>query len=189
MPGSDLNLELPTLADTMADVVAKLVTALEVIEADLEPRITAGELDISTELSLGGAPLTNAAGVRLSGGSSSVVGTIYESDGDFFMVSGEGLVQLTADGGINVAAAGVIGGDYGGANPATVTYSDGDGEYDFKEEPGVWADIGADDIVLHSAAGSVTVSVDDAISTDRALNIKDLPLSLIHISEPTRHRP
>ncbi len=179
MPGTDLGLELPSLSDTLADVVSKTATALEAIAADLEPRITAGELDISTELSLGGAPATNVGGIRLTGGATAVVGSIYEADGDFFLVTDAGVVQLTADGGIKVAAAGIIGGDYGGANPATVTFDDGDHAYDFNDEPGEYADVRCRSVVLHNndSGGVVTISVDPAITTEREISVKTLPAS------------
>lgn len=179
MPGTDLNLDLPTLADTMADVVAKLVIAVETIETDLEPRITAGELDINTELSLGGAPLTNAGGVRLTGGATDVEGSIFEEDGDFFMVTGAGVVRITQDGGINVASAGIIGGDYGSGNPAALNYDDGAGAFDFSEDPSVWADVRVNDVVLNNqtTSGKVTLHVDDAITTARSINVKTLPAS------------
>lgn len=178
MPGSDLNLDLPTLSDTMADVVSKLVTAIETIEADLEPRVTAGELDISTNLSLGGAALTNVGGVRLTGGESTEVGTLYlHSDGEIYVVTSAGEIQLTADGAINIASVGTIGGDFGGANPAAVTYNDVAGEFRFTEDTGVWADLVGDDLILKSDSGSVRVGVDNAITTARTFNFKSLPAS------------
>ncbi len=177
MPGLDLNLDLPTLADTFADIVSKLVVAIDAIETDLAARVTAGELDITTALSMGGAPLINVGGVRLNGGVSTTVGTIYMDGADLHVVTALGDVQLTAGGAIDVAALGTIGGDYGGANPAAVVYDDTSGEYRFTEETSVWADLVADDLVLHGTAGSVRLGVDDALTGAKTVLFKALPAS------------
>ncbi len=177
MPGLDLNLDLPTLADTFADIVSKLVVAIDAIETDLAARVTAGELDITTALSMGGAPLINVGGVRLNGGVSTTVGTIYMDGADLHVVTALGDVQLTAGGAIDVAALGTIGGDYGGVNPAAVIYDDTSGEYRFTQETSVWANLVADDLVLHGTAGSVRLGVADALTGAKTVLFKALPAS------------
>lgn len=175
MPGTDLNLDLPTAADTLADMRAKIVTAIEAIEADLAPRVTAGQLDLTTNVSLGGAALTNVGGVRLVGGESTEVGTLYIGSDELKVVTSEGTVQLTLNGAINIVAAGTIGGDYGGVNPAAVVYNDVAGEFRFTEDTGIWADLVADDLKLNGTLGSVSIGVDAALSGAKTVNFKSLP--------------
>lgn len=178
MPGANLNLDLPTASDNMKTVRDKLVTALQAVEADLAPRIPAGALNITTNLSMGGAALLNVGGVRLSGGQSDEIGTLY-MDEELHAVTPAGNVQITANGGLNIAALGTIGGDYGGANPAAVIFDDASGEYRFYEDesPVDWAVLVANQLRLEGANGSIRLFVDDAIATARSLGIKTLPSS------------
>lgn len=169
MPGNDLGLVLPTLSNTQTEIVSQVVTALEAIETDLAPRITAGQLDIDTELSMNGAPLTNVGGVRLTGGNSSVVGTVY-MDEELHAVTTAGDVQITANGSLNFAVLGAIGGDYGGANPALLSYDDAGGDYVFETDPGVLAGIRVESVELTGAAGTVHMEANSALSGDHVMS-------------------
>lgn len=176
MPGVDLDLDLPSLSDPLSTIVSKLVTAVSTIEDDLADRVTAGELDLDTTVSLNGNPLTNVGGVRLLGGESTVVGTLY-MDEELNIVTTAGVVQLTSNGAINASSIGGIVGDYGGANPAAVTYDDASGEFRFTEAPGTYADIVCDDIKLIGAGGSLRLAVDATLSGAQFLNFKSFPSS------------
>jgi hypothetical protein len=174
MPGSDLDLDLPAQGEAFTSVLAKLKAAITAIQADLEPRIGAGALDIDTEVSMNGAPLTNVGGVRLSGGGSSVVGTLY-MDEELHAVTSAGDVQITSNGTLAITALGVIGGDYGGSNPAEVTYHDSAGEYWFKQDSSTWADVFARDFLLNGTLGTVRLSVDASLAGDHELSFKTFP--------------
>lgn len=174
MPGSDLDLDLPGDGETFVSFAAKVVAALQAIQADLEPRIGAGALDIDSEVSMNGAPLTNVGGVRLQNGQSDVVGTIY-MDEELHAVTSAGDVQITANGTLAITALGVIGGDYGGSNPAEVTFHDSDGSYWFKEDPSTWSDIFVKDIILNGAAGTIRLSVAAGLSGDQEVSFASLP--------------
>ncbi len=182
MPGVDLNLNLPTLADTMATTVAKIVIALDAIETDLAAKVTVGELDITEELSMGGAPLINVGGLQLSGGVSTVPGTLYMAGDELFIETAAGAVQITAAGAIDIAAAGTIGGDYGGANPASVLYNDVAGEYRFFEDTNVWADLAADDVTLKAAAGQVRLTAKSDTASSYTLSMPTaVPVSTLAV--------
>lgn len=166
----------------MADVVSKLVTAISAIEDDLTDKVVPAEININGSLSMNGATLTNTGAVQfVSGNDPTAAGSVYYSAGEFYAIDSTGVVQLTANGALNFAAAGAIVGDYGGVNPAKVTYNDAAGEYRFTEDTGVWADLVADDLVLKSASGSVRFGVTNDITTDRSFFIKSLPASGISI--------
>lgn len=176
MPGTDLGLTLPTLADTMADIVAKTATALAAIEDDLAGKITPSEININAALSMNGSYLTNAGAIQfIPGNRPTAVGSCFFDSGEFFMIDNAGPIQITANGSLNAALLGTIVGDYGGTNGARVTYVDATGEYDFTEDPGVWADLGVDDVVLHGSGGTVRLGVDAALSGTREILIKSLP--------------
>jgi len=178
MPGSDIDIGDLTFTGTFVDWAAAIVAAIEAIVEDIEPRIDSGALDITSALSFGGAPAINVGGVRLVGGVSSVVGTLYmDEDNELHIVTDEADVRLTNAGAIDVAALGTIGGDYGGVNPATVTYVDLSGEYRFLEDTGIWATLVAGDLLLQGDNGTVRIGVDDAISGDKTFNVKSLPAS------------
>ncbi len=177
MPGTPLNLDLPTLSDTFSTIVSKLVTAVSAIEDDLGPRVTSGELNLTSEVNLNGNALVNVGGVRLTGGSSTVEGTLYLEDDELWVMTAAGAVRLTSDGTINVAGAGTIGGDYGGVNPATVVFVDSAGQYVFREDTGVYADLVADDLVLRGDTGLIRFSAHAGLSGTREISVKTLPTS------------
>lgn len=175
MPGVDLNLDLPTLSDTMADIVAKLATALSAIETDLAAQVVPAEINVNSALSLAGNALTNVGSVQMvAGNSPTTPGSLYYTGGEFYMVDATGAVQITSSGSLNVAAVGGFVGDYGGVNPARATYHDISGEFRFTEDTGVWADLVCDDAVLMGSAGSVRLGVDAAITTGRQVIFKSL---------------
>lgn len=178
MPGTTLTIALPEAGDSFRAAVDKLAVAVAQLQADIEPKIDSGALDLRSALGLNGFALFDVGGLRLTGGESSVVGTLYmDGSGDLHVVTGTADVQITQNGAIDVAALGTIGGDYGGANPASVTFNDTSGEYRFLEETGVWATLKAEDLVLVGSAGTVRIGVDSAITGDKEFNIKALPAS------------
>ncbi len=177
MPGIDLNLDLPTLADPLVDVVSKLTTAISTIEDDLADQITSGEIDINATLSANGQALINVGGLQLAGGVSTTTGTLYTDGQDLFYRSAAGTVQITAAGAIDVASLGTIGGDYG-AGTALVTYDLASQEYRFFHDPAnTYADLVADDMVVMTSfgGGSVRIGSDPTITTARSFIFKDLP--------------
>lgn len=175
MLGSPLDLTLPEADDTMADVVAKTAAALANIEDVLEQRVTPASLNINAALPCGGNQITGVGALTLVPAAVPVAsGSVYYSDGEFFLVSPAGTVQVTFEGDLNVGATGTIVGDYGGGNPARVTYDDAAGEYRFTEETNVYADLVADDVVLKSAAGSVRLGVTNDITTARSVLFKEI---------------
>lgn len=175
MPGVDLALDLPSLADSLTEIVTKLTVALSAIQDDLAGDVTPSEMDINTSLSFAGNYATNVGALGLVGGNApSTAGSVYYSDGEFYAIDSTGVVQLTSNGSVNVTGTGGITGDYG-AGSETVSYDNGLQEYSFTSSPGVYADIICDDVVLHSATGSVRLGCDDAITTARLATIKSLP--------------
>lgn len=178
MPGVDLNLDLPSLGDTFASILAKWNVAFSAIEDDLAAKVVPAEISINAALSMGGNYLTNTGAVTfLPGNAPTTAGSLYYKSGEFFVRNSTGELQVTSGVGLNTASVGAIVGDYGGGNPARVSYDDISGEYRFTEDTGVRADVDVDDVILHSASGSVRLGVDNNISTSRQLIYKSLPSS------------
>ncbi len=184
MPGVDLDLDLPSLSDTMAVAIAKIAQALSDIGDDLAAKVITSELDINAALSLNGNALTNAGSVQLlAGNSPSVAGSIfYDTDGEFYAITAAGVVRLTSSGSVDVSASGGIGGDYGqpGVN-AQVVYNNANEEYTFYSDTDVYADIVVDDVVLQGENGSVRLGAGNDIDTQRQFIINGLPDSGVSV--------
>lgn len=182
MPGVNLNLDLPLLSDPMAIIVTKLVTALSVIQDDLTPQVTSGEINVNTSLSCNGNALINVGYATLAPGNiPSTAGSLYYTGGELWFVDATGAVQITENGTLNVGATGTIVGDYGGANPARVTYTTADAFYTFTVSTGVYAKLKAAAIDLVGSLGSVTLSVGTGVTSNRAMVLDALPTSGISL--------
>jgi hypothetical protein len=181
MIGTDLNLVLPSLSESMATNISRIATALSQIEDSIAQKATPAALDINAPLDMQGNALTNTTSVQLLPGNvPSTAGSIYYYNGEFYLIDGTGTIQLTANGALNAASVGGIGGDYGGVNPAAVVFDDASGEYRFTEDnTPTWADLKAQDVILmqNGGTGYVRLGVDAAITAGRTFYFKSLPSS------------
>lgn len=176
MPGVYLNLDLPSLSDSLATIVSKLVTAISAIQTDLANKVVPSEIYMNQALAMNGASVLNVGSLELvAGNPPSTPGSVYYSAGEFYAVDAAGAFRISNNGALDVATAGTIGGDYGGTNPASVTYNDISGEYRFYQDVGVWANLSAGDVILNGTNGSVKLGVDDAINSARQVIFKSLP--------------
>ncbi len=176
MIGSDLNLDLPTLGESIATLVSKTAAALSAIEVSIADKATPAALNINAPLDMAGNAITEVTSVQFAAGNlPSVAGSIYYSEGDWYVIDSVGTIKLTDNGALNAAGVAGIAGDYGGVNPAAVSYDDASGEYRFTEAPGTYADLVAHDVVLNGSAGTVRITVNAAIATARVIDVKSLP--------------
>jgi hypothetical protein len=175
LDGNPIVLSLPQLSDTMANVVSKTATALSTLATGLTPKVTPSQLDVNSALSMAGNALTNVGSVQLAAGNvPTVAGSFYYSAGEFYLVDSAGAVQVTSNGVLNVAGQVGIVGDYGGSNPARVTYVDSSGQFIFTEDTSVYADLVADDLILEGTNGSVTFGVDSGLTGGKSILVKSL---------------
>lgn len=159
MIGTNPNLDLPTLSDTMSTIVSKIVTALSALGTSITDRATPAALNITSNLSIGGNHLTNVGGLILASGNAPVAaGSIYYDSGNFYAKDATGVIQLTSAGAINLSAIGAIGGDYG-TGPETFNYDLPSQEYRAKASSTLWADVVLDDLVLMEPGASPSESV------------------------------
>lgn len=184
MIGTYLNLDLPLLSDTMSTMVAKTATALGQLRDSIADKASPAGLTIVSDLSFGGNRATNLGGaVFTSGNNPTAAGSMYYSGGEFYLVDATGVIQVTSLGQLKASSFGGIGGDYGGSNPALVSYNTAAGEYRFYVNPGtpVWAGIATKYVLLEGTNGTVKVGVDNAITGNKTANFKSLPASGVSV--------
>lgn len=174
MPGSYLNLDLPTGSDPMVTIVAKLVAALSAIQDDLTPDVTPSQININAALNMNGAALINTGSVQfVTGNVPTLPGSVYYNNGEIYVIDATGPVRLTLNGALDAASIGGIGGL--GGTTAAETYDLASTQFRFTSATGVWADLVARHLILEGVSGSVQFGVDSAIATSRQINIKSLP--------------
>jgi hypothetical protein len=160
--------------------MAKIAEDLQIIETDLEAKVVAAEIDINGDLDFNGWQAVGVSALVLDpvpDPDDFGAGSAIYSQNEWYLVTAAGAVRVTLDGQLDAASLGGIGGDYGSPNPAAVTYVDTDGIYIFTEEPGVYADIEVDDVVLRGASGLVRLACDAAVDTGPTLSINEPPAS------------
>lgn len=144
MPGQTLNIPYPSIGEPIATALAKLIAALQTIQADVEPKVLGSEIQWLADFSASGRALTDLSKIQLDDIASAVgleTGTVFFQGGELCVQTGAGVVQVTLNGTINAAAIGGIAGDYGGGNPARVTYTDATGTYTFTDDTNDWSDL------------------------------------------------
>lgn len=177
MPGVDLNLPIPSIADTQTIVITKIAQALTLIEDDLTPQILPSEININSALDFGGNTALNVGYATFGGGapSSTIPGAIYYNNGEWFLVDSIGAVQVTANGTLNLSVNGGIGGDYSAVS-ALVSYDNASSRYRFFGSGGLTlVDLDARNVTLNSTTRTVTLGVDAALSANKVVNFKSLP--------------
>lgn len=179
--GSPQGIDLPVPGDGGDDDVtaaAKIVAAFETLIGAVEGQVPASAVLWNSNVSLGSYALTNVLYMHLQSGSlKNFPGYLQNVDGNLTWVHPDGAIQLTVGDAINVASTGVIDGDYGGADPARVTYVDATSIYEFTTDPGVYADIKVDEVILDSGSG--TTKLASSSSGADTWTFPDLPASTL----------
>ncbi len=173
MIGSDLALDLPLLSDTLAQMVTKTSVALSAIEVSIADQATQAAINITDALTINGHWLTNVGGaVMVDGNNPTAPGSVYYHANEFYMIDATGTIKVTLNGALNVAGFGGIGGDYGGANPALVSYDTASGQYRFYTNGGTHAfgDLSARALLLTNGTQTTKFAV-DATATNQTLKI------------------
>lgn len=161
MPGNVLPIVYPTIGEPINTALAKLIAAIQILQNDVEPKVLGSELQWLQDFSAGGFALTALSKLQLDTLANQVglaTGTLYFSDGELFAQTGSGAVQITLNGGINAAAIGGIVGDYGGSNPARVTYTDATDTYSFTGDTSDWSDLEVAAVKLRNTNNWTTLS-------------------------------
>ena len=127
--------------DSEVNIFNKLIENFSTLDAHTHTSsdgsaITVGALSIDADLPLNDNSVVGVAGVSFNGIPLTVSAdnqSMYVRDGELYW-KGAGAIselQITSAGSLNLASLGTIGGDYGGADPALVSYSNLSEEYRF----------------------------------------------------------
>lgn len=174
MPGVDLNLNLPNDGDPVATYNPALKAAIQALQADIEPKIVWSEVDPNQDLDLGGFDLTGVGHVVMepSADATGASGTAIFYNGDWYLATDSGVVRITEGGAISGTGQRGFVGDYGvGGNPAAATYVDTDGSFVFTEQPGTYADLECDDLVLHGSLAAWRLSLSNTAAVNKTLTL------------------
>ena len=94
-------------------------------------------------LDMDGGPITNIDYLELQNNTVAPTanpGGVYYLNGEWYLITDAGAIQVTDGGGLNTTINGGIAGDYGGTNPASVRFVDATQRYDFYDDfaGGAW---------------------------------------------------
>jgi hypothetical protein len=175
MPGSPLNLDLPTLSDLWPTWSEKALDAFEAIEADLEAPVMFSEMSADDDLDANNFGIESLSHLTFYAGNSAdiPVNGIGFKDGDLWVTDGAGnQIQLITGGAINIANAGGIGGDYVSSG-ALVSFDNGSDTYQFYDNTGTaFADVQAAAFVLEGVSNG-QLSLTWAGDTDYSIVFPD----------------
>lgn len=162
MIGTRPTVSLPLLSDTLATLVSKVTTSINNIADSIADKATPAGLNVNAPLSLAGNTLINVASLALVAGTlPTAPGSMYYSGGEFYLIDSTGAVQVTSLGQLNHSAFGVIGGDYGGANPALISYDTATQQYRFyvNGSTHTWASLVAKTLILEDTGSGNTATI------------------------------
>lgn len=172
-----MNLSLPSPGVTLGPTWATMLnTALTSVDSHNHTtghgaKIPTASLLINADLSLGNYSLTNANALRLLSQTGTLSGSadvrsVYSVNGDLYWNNSSGTaVKITSGSGLNIASLGVIGGDYGGTNPAAVTYSNTTKTYAFTQSTGMTASMAMGPVtIFENAVGAKGVTLQSPTS-------------------------
>lgn len=150
---TNMSLDLPDVSTTPGpEWASDLNTALTTVDSHDHtsgkgvPVPTSG-ININADLPLNSNDLIEARSVNFDNQSSTFSSasdnkSVYVASGELYFRDNSGNnVKITNAGAVNVSGSNGIGGDYGGANPASVFYTDATDLYSFTTDPGVFANL------------------------------------------------
>lgn len=184
-----MNLILPVvgpLGTQGPDWANEINAALTLIDqhdhsSGLGKQITPAGLNINQTFQMNSNQISEIASLALDNlvAQPSSSNLIYEYAGElYFNDANANQVQLTSGGTINVASVGTISGDYGGSNPANVSFSNSTETYLFTKAPGETGSIACGPISIYqNVAGSYYAKIQQNVA--QAANVDwTLPVAL-----------
>ena len=156
--GDSFSTTLPPVGSAGPTYATDINSILTEVMARLSARVPLSSLLLTSSLDVNGQALLNALYLVLNNTSSSPgsspVNRVTAFGGNMYWVGPAGPVQMTAGASLNSAALGGIIGDYGGANPAKVSYDSANTRYEFfhNQSTNTWANLRARGIDISAAA-------------------------------------
>lgn len=162
--GSPQGITVPTIGvDSDITAATKIVNALNTLIGAVEGSVPMSAVAWGADKTASGYGLYGVGylGLNQQGAAGATAGRIENVNGDLYWVSAAGAVQITDGSGLNAAGIGGIGGDYGGTDPALVSYSDASSLYEFTTDPGVYAHVKVNQLWI-TGAGIGLLKLDSA---------------------------
>lgn len=136
--GESQGITLPVVGSTVGPTWATaLNTALTTLITSVETAVTPQGMNINSYLEFNGEEARELGATGFDNKTSAFSGSanirkVYVRDGELYFNDGSANeVKLTSGGSLNASAIAGIGGDYGGSNPASVTFTDSTNTYAF----------------------------------------------------------
>ena len=135
--GSPLTNSVPAVGTSGTGYATTINALLNEIKTYLEGTVPYSSLS-GTELDMTNLPIVNISYSKFydqgATPSTAIVGRLVYANGEFWAVNASGAIQITSGLGLNASGIGGIGGDYGGTNPALVSFVDTSNRYDFYDD-------------------------------------------------------
>lgn len=171
-----MNLTLPVvgpLGTQGPDWATEINAALTLIDqhdhsSGLGKQITPAGININQTFQMNSNQISEIASLALDNlvSQPSSANLVYEYAGElYFNDANANQVQLTSGGTINVASVGTISGDYGGSNPANVSFSNLTETYLFTKSPGETGSIACGPVFIYqNTAGSFYAQIQQNVA-------------------------
>ena len=181
--GTPLSLQLPVIGGTEAAAAVSINTALSAVIARLESKVGAADLDLNADVSLKSGTvysgLTNAQRVAFRGQTVALdaptnPSTIYVLNGDLHYIDGSGnLVQVTADGAVNVSTTGGITGAGYGTGGVEVNWDSVNSRYQMRSGSGTndFAEVALSDVLLADGSSNFIRLQSPALASDYTMTL------------------
>lgn len=172
--GSPLGVTLPEVGVTVGPTWAtQLNEAVQALIDSVEDGVSSAiGLAITGDVAMGGYGLTTLDSVTWENkaGAFATASALYQRANNLWYNDGLGnQIQLTSGGALNAASVGGIVGDYGGSNPAKVTYVDASSTFAFTQDPTVPASVDVGTIKLRrtgeTAPNAITIQSPAALAS------------------------
>lgn len=152
-----------TYATNINDTLTALVDACEAGVA------TSVGLTVDSDVDFDGNGITDASHLGLTNQTSqpATAGFAYIYNNEWYLNDGLGNdVRITLNGALDASSVGGIGGDYGGGNPAAVSFNDANSKYTFTTDPGVYAalEFGSARHIAATSGNALTVKAPDSLA-------------------------
>lgn len=135
--GEPMTTTIPAVGAVGTQYATDINARLAEIETILESKVPYTALT-GDELDLNNVPIRDATYVELyesaSEPSGSPVGRLARYQNNLYWVTDESAVRITLNDTLDASSVAGIGGDYGGANPALVSFNDGTSMYEFYDD-------------------------------------------------------
>lgn len=173
--GSELNETLPEVGDSAPVAAARIIDTLERLVEAVEAQVPSSAVDVDADFDMQGHGFTDTGSLGLANLADTddvPTGHLFRFENNLWFVHPDGAFQLTAGDTLNISITGGIGGDYGGSNPALVSFSDATASYLFYDDAssGAFADVECDDLAIHNGtANSVRFEAHSGVSGTKTL--------------------